>query len=472
MKIKSLFVAVALMAGVVAAPAQSADELPTYPKLESFTVSPNDIDLSVGNATVTFTLVVSHPIGIKSEKTTVRLTNNSGFGYDLIIPRTDSPIDLTRKQVTFQGQFKLPQGMPNGVYAFTADPVSGFISLSNRNTLTGNPFTPAKVRTLVGAESALLVRLNGKLDFDFQTFVGPTYYSTTFASDSSPRTLGAETPIWKVGETFIPANYFEMRAKDVSLGLKSTTPLVCKSDGKNLSLISEGRCIFTVFTLATNDFKSKELTLAATIDSARNKAEILPEVIPNQTATDLPKSISKGVVYSTTGQPVIPISLTPGICTVYINSLYLLSGGTCKISYQSEADSMNQASNVYIQSFEIVRSAQTIDFVLPAAVDLSSKSVALNSTASSSGEVAFAATPADVCAISGSTLNLLKPGACLVTASQSGTSTLAPVSKTLTVTIAGALPVVKKTISCVKGKKTIKKTAISPKCPAGYKLKK
>jgi hypothetical protein len=33
-------------------------------------------------------------------------------------------------------------------------------------------------------------------------------------------------------------------------------------------------------------------------------------------------------------------------------------------------------------------------------------------------------------------------------------------------------PVVKKTISCVKGTKTIKKTAISPKCPAGYKVKK
>jgi hypothetical protein len=35
-----------------------------------------------------------------------------------------------------------------------------------------------------------------------------------------------------------------------------------------------------------------------------------------------------------------------------------------------------------------------------------------------------------------------------------------------------AKPVVKKTITCVKGKKTIKKTAVSPKCPAGYKLKK
>jgi hypothetical protein len=35
-----------------------------------------------------------------------------------------------------------------------------------------------------------------------------------------------------------------------------------------------------------------------------------------------------------------------------------------------------------------------------------------------------------------------------------------------------AAPVVKKTITCVKGKKSVKKTAISPKCPAGYKLKK
>ena len=35
-----------------------------------------------------------------------------------------------------------------------------------------------------------------------------------------------------------------------------------------------------------------------------------------------------------------------------------------------------------------------------------------------------------------------------------------------------AKPVVKRTISCVKGTKTVKKTAVSPKCPKGYKLKK
>jgi hypothetical protein len=472
MKIKSLFVALLLTSGVLVTPYSVADELPTFPKLDSFTVTPNDIDLGVNNATVTFTLVVSHPVGIKTEKTTVRLTNNAGFGYEQIITRTDSPIDFSRKQVTFQGAFKLPQGMPNGVYTFTADPVSGFISQTNRSTLTGNSFVPSKVRTLVGAESALLVRLNGKLDFDFQTFVGPTYYSTTFASDANPRTLGAESPIWKVGEIFNPSKYFEMRTQDVSLALKSSTPLTCKSDGKNLSLIAEGHCVFTVFTPATNDFRGKELTLTATITSARNKTEILPEIIPNQTATDLPKSISKSVIYTTTGQTVLPVSLTPSVCNVYINSIYLLSGGTCRISYQSEADAMNQASNVYIQSFDIVRSAQTLAFVLPSTTDLLTKSVALNSTASSGGAVTFAASPSNICVVSGSLLNLLAPGSCSVTASQSGNSTIAPVSKTLTITIAGSLPAVKKTITCVKGTKTIKRTAISPKCPKGYKVKK
>jgi hypothetical protein len=44
-----------------------------------------------------------------------------------------------------------------------------------------------------------------------------------------------------------------------------------------------------------------------------------------------------------------------------------------------------------------------------------------------------------------------------VTATQPGTGTFASVTTSATVTITGALPVVKKTITCVKGKKTVKK---------------
>ena len=64
MKIKSLFVAVLLAAGVVVAPANAADY--EWPKAESFTVSPTDIDLAQPNPVLTFTLVVSHNVGISS----------------------------------------------------------------------------------------------------------------------------------------------------------------------------------------------------------------------------------------------------------------------------------------------------------------------------------------------------------------------------------------------------------------------
>ena len=87
----------------------------------------------------------------------------------------------------------------------------------------------------------------------------------------------------------------------------------------------------------------------------------------------------------------------------------LIAGGTCKITYQTAATSTYLASDLYTVSFEV-----------------------------------------------------LKDGKPVVVPTPEPTPTATPTAK----------PVVKKTISCVKGTKTIKKTAISPKCPAGYKLKK
>ena len=75
-------------------------------------------------------------------------------------------------------------------------------------------------------------------------------------------------------------------------------------------------------------------------------------------------------------------------------------------------------------------------------------------------------------AITGATLNLLKSGNCSITATQVGTSTLAPISATSTVMITGSLSPVSKTITCVMGKKSKKVSGASPKCPKGYKLKK
>jgi hypothetical protein len=116
-------------------------------------------------------------------------------------------------------------------------------------------------------------------------------------------------------------------------------------------------------------------------------------------------------------------------------------------------------------------------FTLPANADISAKTLSLAATASSGASVMYSTTSADACSITGSTLNLLKPGNCVVTASQAGTSTLAPISTTATIMLIGAViaptPIAtKKTIVCTKGKANKKVSGANPKCPKGFKVKK
>ena len=108
---------------------------------------------------------------------------------------------------------------------------------------------------------------------------------------------------------------------------------------------------------------------------------------------------------------------------------------------------------------------------MPTSANLASKTVALSATASSGGSLFYTTSTPDSCSVTGSTLNLLKSGNCSVTATQPGTSTLAPISATAAVMITGAVAPIKKTITCVKGKKTKKVSGTNPKCPKGYKVK-
>jgi hypothetical protein len=85
--------------------------------------------------------------------------------------------------------------------------------------------------------------------------------------------------------------------------------------------------------------------------------------------------------------------------------------------------------------------------------------------------ITYQTTSTGICSITGSTLNLLKGGNCAITATQAGSATLAPISATATVMIAGSVAPTKKTITCVKGNKTKKVSGTNPKCPKGYKVK-
>jgi hypothetical protein len=280
-----------------------------------------------------------------------------------------------------------------------------------------------------------------------------------------------------VGEVFTPQDYFEQIVNSLELQVKTSNPNVCSTDGKTLKLVAEGSCDFTVYTSKTKDYALYESKRIVQITAARIKPVLSISKVENQTAVDLPKSVALLEIYSAVEGYVLPKTITPSVCFPIGFTVRLISGGTCTLTYETSATSTYLASDLYKQTFEITRSAQTILFTPPSTENVSSRSIPLKATTSSGGVVLFSSSSPENCAISGSTLNLLKAGNCVITASQAGTSTIAPVSANATIILTGTVatpkPVVtKKTIVCVKGKTTKKVSGTNPKCPKGYKLKK
>ena len=468
MKIKSTMIALVLfMTGLATSPALATEN----PTVESFTFTPAEIDLLSASTKLDFELIVSHPFGIENLSSFVTITDSRGSTWSANITRTESPINPALKRVIFKGSLTLPRTLTTGVYSVSTTEVKNN-STAGYSYGTG-VIVSKKVRDLIDAENALLVRSGSDLNYEYSTFQGPSYNSSLSITYKNPIKYNSNnSPIWKVGETFNPADYYEQKVSSLALQVKTITPTVCSTDGKTLKLIAEGSCDFTVFTAKTSDFAVYESKQLVQITSARIKSVLFISKIDNQTSKDLPKSLTLPQVYSAAEGYVLPKTTTPATCVPFGFTVRLISGGVCTLTYETAATPTYLASDVYQQTFEILRDPQTISFALPSAANVSSKSLALTATASSSAAITYSTNSTAICSITGSTLNLLKSGNCSVTATQAGTSTLAPVSAVASIILTGTAVAAKKTISCIKGSKTVKKTGTSPKCPAGYKLKK
>jgi len=467
MKIKLVLTGALLITGLMPITASYAN---VKPVVESFTFTPNEVELISASTNVAFELVVSHPAGISNTTTQVTLTGPYGSTLSTNLTRTDSPLNLALNKVTFRGSLTIPQNINAGAYTVSVAQVLN--NLSAGYEYGTGVITPSKLRDLTGAESALLIRNNGELNLVYNTFVGPTHNTTLGIAYNNPSVYNNNNPpIWKVGETYTPSKYFESRVSSLPLVVTTSTPTICSTDGKELKLIATGSCTFKVSTLKTKDYALKEVTQNVEITAARSKPELVIGTIASQTSKSLPKTVEIFRVYSPTGTWVLPQATTPTVCIAAGFYVQIIGGGTCTLTYQSEATTSYLASDLYKVSFEVTRDPQTINFSLPTSTNLSSKTVALSATASSGGSVLYTTSTPDSCSITGSTLNLLKSGNCSVTATQPGSSTIAPISATTTVIIAGTVTTTKKTITCVKGKKTKELSRVNPKCPKGFKVK-
>jgi hypothetical protein len=467
MKFKVILTTVAIILTASLTPLASASQVPI---VESFTFTPNELDLLSADTTIKIELVVSHPAGISNTSSIATLSGAGNNTLSTYLTRIDSPINTSLTKVTFRGNITLPRDIGTGVYNLTST------SITNNST-AGYQFGTGiietkKIRNLIGAESGLLVRAGNQLGLNYQTFVGPSYDRTAGISFNDPATYNSSnTPIWKVGETFLPEKYYELRVPTLTLVIRSASPSTCTSDGKQLKIIKEGVCNFIVSTEKTNDYLARSSDQTVTITSARPKPELTIYNIANQTSKDLPKLLEIGRVYSPSEGYVFPQSTTPLVCVGSGFYVRIVSGGTCTLTYQTKDTETYLASDLYKVTFEIVRDLQTISFTPPATVNISAKTLALSATASGGGVITYQTTSTGICSITGSTLNLLKGGNCAITATQAGSATFAPISATATVMIAGSTTPTKKTITCVKGNKTKKVSGINPKCPKGYKIK-
>ena len=407
MKIKSLFVAVLLAAGVVVAPANAAER----PTVESFTFTPQEIELGGASTKVSFELVVSHPNGLSTQSTYVNLKSARNDSISVPLKRIDSPLNLSLTKVTFRGSIDIPRNVNPGVYQITAEAVKNNSSAGYEYD-TGT-IIPPKVNTLIDAGSALLVRNGGFLDYTYTTFVGPTFETSLDVTyNDVVKYTPSNVPIWKVGETFDPSDFYEQRLSFLPLQISSSTPLTCVASGKVLKLLARGTCAFNVFTERTKDFAAKVSVQTVTIETGRIKPVLVLPIVENQKVKTYPETLELSRVIGPTGNYLLPESTTPTICYATGFFVKLTASGTCSLTYQSQETDTYLASEIFTQTFKISKDGEV---VVPTPV----------------------ATPTP-------------------------TPVATPTPK----------PVVKKTITCVKGKKSIKKTAVSPKCPAGYKLKK
>lgn len=459
-----LFSALTILAALLQPTSAFAAEKPA---VVAFTMTPDTVDIATTNTLVTFDLTVSNPTGIASYSTQVTLTDGLSSTVSTILSRTDSPIQPTLSTVKFHGTVQLPSTLYSGVYSASAKPIISRNS-DGTNGFSTDTLYPTSTSKVVGAEDSLLVRNAGDLNYDYATFIGPAYDKSLGNTFINPKLNTVENPIWKVGESFNPSDYYELTVSSLTLKIKANTASVCTSDGKTLKLIAVGGCSFTVYTDKTVDYRYKKNDQIVSVTSGRVKPNYTISGIATQSSEKLPLSIPGPFVYGPLGL-VTPVSATPTVCYASGTYINVISGGTCTVNYSSAADSNYLASDVYPLSFKITRNSQTIQFSAPAKVELSSKSIALTATASSGGAVSFASTTPSVCAIVGSTASLLKTGNCQVVATQVGNSTVEPVSITQNTVISGSSLTPKKLI-CIKNGKS--KSFLTKKCPAGYKLKK
>ena len=169
------------------------------------------------------------------------------------------------------------------------------------------------------------------------------------------------------------------------------------------------------------------------------------------------------------------VSNTPSICEVSTNSIVkLISSGDCVLVFSSISDGINKAAEATSILFRVFpsKAEQAIpDQMLKASYFVNDKGIKLISKTTAGLQIDYNSMTDSVCIVRDGEIMITGLGQCLIVATQFGdeNTNWAP-NKELSFSVVKGSS--KTTISSGRGKVTKKVTAVNPKCPAGYKVKK
>jgi hypothetical protein len=437
------------------------------PTVISFTMSPESVDVATSSNLVNFDLIVSSATGIISNQSLTTFTNGTNYSLSVWLNRVDSPVNYALTTVEFKGALTLPPNLITGAYTATTSPVYAF----NSSGTTGYPtpiISATSTSRMIGALNAVQVRSGGALNLNYATFSGPSFNTFKGVKFSDPNYYSVPAPAWRVGEVFTPSTYYQLNVPTLALKVKTSTPSICSTDGNVLTFLAVGPCGFTIYTDQTPDYQYQHDDENFTIGPAKIKPTYSVGTIATQSSANLPLNLPGPFILGPVGL-VLPVSATPNVCYPVGTYITVISGGTCTLNYSSPASATYAASDIFPLTFEITRSPQTVDFVLPPSISLQSGSFTLSATSSSNAPVTFQSDSVDICLVTGNSLKILKSGSCKVEALQAGTATLSPASRIQSMLVIGTPAVSKKRVNCTKHGKV--EFFSGSKCPLGFKLK-
>lgn len=169
------------------------------------------------------------------------------------------------------------------------------------------------------------------------------------------------------------------------------------------------------------------------VDAGSTTLQFLPlcdQVITNFVATPANPVYSLGGTFALSATPgpssapVVYGSTSNGVCTVTGTTVSIVSGGDCELTADQGGDGTYAAAPQRTLTVAIARANQAItDFVSTPAAPLfhPGGTFGVSATMGASGNpITFGSTTTSVCIVSGSTVTMLAPGTCTLTADEAG----------------------------------------------------